>query len=242
VQQGALAYVGNPYDIFGYKDKEKVISIFAKAAADIIYNRRAKHQTSDAEIDFYGGESGIVYKDTFCIYGGAGAAEVDEEYIATLNKKIRWQSGYGFTWLAGSALKFYEREFHNADLLISMDIQYRNTKLDADHIVIDGVEYNIPHPEISYTSMEYNDWHIALAGGLKIDRFSAYGGVKYSDFESCLRLMKNGVLYEKDNVEADNNIGIFAGIGIKISDALNASFEASFIDEDSVSGSLSILF
>ena len=47
---------------------------------------------------------------------------------------------------------------------------------------------------------------------------------------------------QKDNAEADDNFGFFVGASANIASSLYASVEASFIDEDSVSGSISWRF
>ena len=48
--------------------------------------------------------------------------------------------------------------------------------------------------------------------------------------------------YDKNNVEAADNFGVFVGTGIDIVDSVKAAVEASFIDENSVSGSVSVRF
>lgn len=238
------AYVGNPSRIFISRDEERPYSMFIEGIADIIYDRKAEFQTDDMEVEFYGAEAGLIYKNTCILYGGAGTARVEETYT-TKNKKVRWESDYGFTYLIGSRWKVYEKDlkdFYNSRLLFDLDIQWRNTNFDPDSISIDSTEYNLPHSEISYSSMEYNDWHLAMACALDMGIFSPYAGIKYSDFESCVRVMRAGTLYERDNAEGDDNFGVFAGCSFKVLDSLRAHIEAGFIDEDSISASLSWKF
>lgn len=237
-------YVGSPSRVLISEDEERTYSIFMEGVTDIVYDRRAKFQAEDAKIEFYGAKTGLIYKETFLLYGGAGAARVEEAY-ETRSTKVRWESDHGFTWLVGGTAKLYKSElknFYKSRLLIDLDIQYRNTDLDVDTIGMDSVEYSLPHSEITYASMEYNDWHVAVACGLDMGPFSPYAGIRYSDFESCLRLMRSGVLFEKDNAEADDNLGIFIGAGLKIPGSLYACAEAGFIDQDSISASLSWKF
>lgn len=237
-------YVGSPSRVFISEDDEKVYSIFVEGVTDIVYDRRPKFQAEEARIEFYGATAGLAYKDTFLLYAGAGAARVEEAFN-TRNTKVRWESDHGFTWLAGGSAKLYKKElkdFYKSKLLIDLDIQYRNTDLDVDTISMDSTEYDLPHSEITYASMEYNDWHVAVACGLDMERFSPYAGIRYSDFESCLRLIRSGVLYEKDNAEADDNFGVFIGAGFKAPGSLYAGVEASFIDQESISASLSWKF
>lgn len=242
---GAYAgYVGNPSRFIISGDEKKVYSIFVEGVTDIVYDRKAKFQADEAKIEFYGATAGLAYKETFILYGGAGAARVEEAYN-TRGTKVRWKSDYGFTWLAGGTVKLYKKElknFYNSRLLIDLDTQYRNTDLEADTINMDSINYNLPHSEITYSSMEYNDWQIAAACGLDMGAFSPYAGIRYSDFESCLRLIRSATLYEKDNAEADNNLGFFIGAGLKITGSLYADVEAGFIDQDSISASLSWKF
>lgn len=238
------AYVGDPCRIFTYEGKEKPYSVYTEGIIDVVYDRGAKHQTDDAKVDFYGGIAGLIYKNRYALYGGAGVAKVEATYTI-LNKEITWESDHGFTYLIGGTIKLYEKDFKNfydSKLLISLDTQWRNTDIDADVITIDSVNYDIPHSAISYSSIEYNDWHMALACGLDFGMFSPYAGIKYSDFESSVRVMKGATLYQKDNAEADDNFGLFVGAGIKIVNSLYANIEAGFIDEDFISGSLSWKF
>jgi len=237
------AYTGSPFRIFS-SEEERPFSIFVEAVSDVIYDRSAKFQVDDMEVDFYGGIAGITWNNRYVLYGGMGAASVEEAYTI-LNNRISWETDYGFTWLTGGVLKVYERDlqcYDDSRLLVSLDIQYRNTDLDSDVITIDSVEYHIPHPQIDYETIEYNDWHVALACGLDLGILGPYFGVKYSDFESCPRVRMSGVMYEKNNVEADNNFGIFVGASLKAVDSIYATIEASFIDENSLSGSLTYRF
>jgi hypothetical protein len=238
------AYVGNPFSIFAKTEPKKAYSIFTEGIADVVYDRGAKYQADDMKVNFYGARAGIIYKDTYALYGGAGTAQVEEAQIL-LNKNIKWESDYGFTWLAGAALKLYEKDFkkfYNSKLSISINGEYRNTDIEPDVITIDSTQYNIPHSDIAYSSIEYNDWHIALSCGLTIGKFSPYAGAKYSDFESCVRVMKDAILYQKDNLEADDNFGLFCGLGMNIIKSVYANIEAGFIDEDYLSASLSWKF
>jgi hypothetical protein len=236
------AYVGNPARIFTPDEKE--FSLYTEGVADITYDRKSKHQADDTEVDFYGAIAGIVYKNTVSIYGGVGAAKVKETYVVN-GSKVKWQSDWGFTWLTGGAVKIYEKRLNqpsNMRLITSLDIQYRNTDLDPDTVFMDSSEFDIPDPEITYSTMEYNDWHVALTCGLDMERFCPYVGIKYSDFESCVRARRGALMYEKNNAEADDNFGIILGAGVKLAGQLYANIEASLIDENSISGAFSWKF
>jgi len=240
----SYAYVGGLSRIFVSVEKENELSVFTEAIADIVYDRDAKQQAEDTEVEFYGGAAGLTYKRFLSIYGGVGTGKVKEAYD-TSSGRAAWESDYGFTWLVGGYAKLYERELKsipNSTLLCGLSIQYRNTDLDTNTITIDSTKYDASDPSINHTTMEYNDWHVALSCTLDLGRFSPYAGLKYSDFESTVRATRNGVIYQKDNCEADNNLGTFIGIGIALTEQVNGQFEASFIDENSISGSLSIRF
>ncbi|MFH1868793.1 MAG: hypothetical protein ABH843_07465 [Candidatus Omnitrophota bacterium] len=238
------AYVGNPSRVFGSGSDKKDCAVFTEAIADIIYDRGAKFQSDDMKVDFYGAKAGIIFKNTCFFYGGAGSAKVEEEYIIR-DLRVKWESDDSFTWLAGASFKVYEKElkyFYNSTLLVGFDGQYRNTGIDPDIISIDSAEYNMPHTDISYSTMEYNDWHLSFTCALGMGAFSPYMGFKYSDFESCVRVRRDNIVYQKDNAEADDNLGIFAGLSVKIIDSLSANAEAGFIDEEYLSAGLSWKF
>ncbi len=238
------AYVGNPSRIFKSGGEEKPYSIYAEGITDIVYDRGGKHQADDMKVDFYGGAAGLIYKNRYVLYGGAGTAKVEEVYTV-LEQEVKWESDYNFTWLTGCVFKVCEKNlknFYNSRFLLSLDTQYRNTDTDPDTISIGSVEYDTSHPQINHSSMEYNDWHVALTCGLDMGMFSPYAGIKYSDFESCVRVTRDATVYQKDNAEADDNYGIFIGAGVKILDSLYANIEAGFIDEDYFSVSASWRF
>lgn len=243
-QKTDAAYVGNPHRVFNPENEEKDYAVFLEVVSDIIYDRGAKFQSDDMRVDFYGATAGLILKNICFLYGGVGATKVEEEYTIR-DMSVRWESDYGFTWSAGATFRVYRREledFYNSILLVGFDGEYRNTDIDPDLIGIDQTEYNMPHTDVSYSSMEYNDWHLGLSCALKFRVFSPYIGIKYSDFESCVRLMRDNIVYQKDNAEAGDNFGIFIGMSVDIIDSLYANIEAGFIDEDSVSASLSLRF
>lgn len=236
-------YVKDPSSIFIEKETKKY-TFHIDGFTNIIYDRNIKQQEGASEIRLHGVSARFLYNNMFSVYTGAGSAEVEEEFMVGSNK-VLWESDYGFIWLVGGTLKAYDKQIevlNDSRLLCALDIQYRNTDLDANNVTIDSVSYSSSAPDISYSSMEYNDWHVALSCGLDMSILSPYLGIKYSDLESCMRVLRNGILYEKDNAEADNNIGIFLGTGIQITESFYGSVEVSFIDEEAISGSFSYKF
>ncbi|MFH0731917.1 MAG: hypothetical protein V2A72_03220 [Candidatus Omnitrophota bacterium] len=237
-------YVGNPARIFKSGSEKKVYTIYVEEITDIVYDRAAKHQVDEMEVVFFGGAAGLIYNNWFNLYGGVGTAKVKEVYTP-FDTRVEWESEYGFTWLTGGTFKLFDKKldnFYNSNFLASLDIQYRNTGFDTKLITIDNAQYSIPDPAISHSSIEYNDWHAACAFGLDFGVFSPYSGIKYSDFESCVRAARNDIVFQKDNAEADNNFGLFLGTGVRLLDSLNINMEAGFIDENYLSGSLSYKF
>ncbi|MFH1645155.1 MAG: hypothetical protein ABIB11_01925 [Candidatus Omnitrophota bacterium] len=224
-------------------DSDKMFSVVTDFVADVTYDRGAKHQSKDMEVDFYGIAPGLIYKDKAMIYGGIGAGSVKETYDIN-GSKVEWESEYGLTWLVGGCVKFLEREVdwfdEAADLFITSDIQYRNTDLDTDTVALGSEQ--LTSAAIQYSSMEYNDWHVALTCGLEVGKWMPYIGAKYSDFESCVRLRTGNVVYQKDNAEADDNFGGFIGLNFNLEDRAIGKIQAGFIDEESVSGALTLKF
>jgi len=238
------AHVGNPAEIFAEADKEKPYLFFTEGLVDYVYDRRAKHQTDQSTVDFYGATAGIRLYNIISFYGGMGAASLQEEFDVD-GTRVRWESEYGLTWLAGAMIRLYEgpvKVLGENKLFLALDGQYRNTDLDPELVTIGSLDLSIPDSSITHASMEYNDWHLALACGIEMGALRPYIGAKYSDFESTARVTRNGVVYQKDNIEADDNFGVFLGVGVSLTDSITASAEASFLDEDSLCASLLIVF
>lgn len=238
------AYTGNPARIFQSGKDDKKYSFFTEGIADYIYDRKAKYETDDTIVDFYGSAAGIRFFNRGALYGGLGTASVTEEYDIR-NTNVKWESDYSFTWLVGGIYKIYEtklEKFYNSRLLSGIDIQYRNTDTEPKKITFDSVVFTPSDSKITHSSMEYNDWHIALTLALEAGVFSPYVGIKYSDFESVVRVTRDNTVFQNDNAEADGNFGIFVGASVNVIDSIFATAEASFIDENSFSGSLSWKF
>ncbi|NQT90862.1 MAG: hypothetical protein HQ558_06370 [Candidatus Omnitrophica bacterium] len=243
-QTAYAAYVGNPSRVFTFEDEKKTFSVFGDVIADMTYDRKGKHQAEGAKVDFYEATAGFVYKNMVAAYAGAGASEIKEVYDF-MGSRVEWSSDYVPAFLVGGRFKLYKKQLkspNKARLMCDIDIQWRSASLEPDTIKIGSTEYSIPSADIEYSAMQYNDWHVALTCELNIGRFSPYAGLKYSDFESCLRVRRDGIMYEKDNVEASDNFGIFMGGSFRFTDYLCMGVEASFIDEEAVSGSLSWRF
>ena len=238
------AYVGNPARIYNQDKNQKKFTFFSEGMVDIVYDRGAKFQSDEAKVDSYWGIAGATYDNWFTLYGGLGAATAELSFT-TLSNDIKWDSDTGFSWLAGTCFKLYDKKlenFHNAWMVVDLDFQYRNTDIEPDRISIGSIEYQVPDPAIGYSSIEYNDWHAALTCALDFDMFSPYAGLKYSDFESCVRVMRGRTVFQKDNAEADDNFGAFIGLSVKPFKFCYASVEAGFIDEKSISSAMSFKF
>lgn len=237
------AYVQEGIALLKSKKDVKTVSVFTDIITDVIYDRGAKHQSDDMRVNFYGVSPGIIYKDKALFYGGIGIAKAKEAYDID-GSKVEWESEYGSTWITGGCVKFVERDADwikkEAVIFITSDIQYRNTDLKYDSIVLDSTRLN--SSDVQYSSMEYNDWHTALTCGMEIGDWILCAGAKYSDFESCVRLITSGVEYQKDNAEADDNLGVFIGVNYKAEDRAAGKLQISFIDEKAVSGAVTLKF
>lgn len=90
---------------------------------------------------------------------------------------------------------------------------------------------------------DYHEWQVGLQAQMRFDRFLVaspalgYVGVKYSDAE-LEENIQNGVVINNSDHEARENIGVYVGLSVALTESWRAYIEGRFLDERSVGGGI----
>ncbi len=118
------------------------------------------------------------------------------------------------------------------DWLLGYDLQYLRSKHKAKVTqttilgAIDSTEYK---------SGVIQEWHIAPYVARRINNFTPYLGVRYSDVEMKLKSPAESGWLDNIKFESDNNVGVFVGTDYKLGENLVLNLEGRFIDETAMS-------
>lgn len=148
----------------------------------------------------------------------AGAKVADEK----INADTDFAYGFG---LKGT----YELD---DDWLIGCDLQYLHSKHEAKIVetTVAGAS-----DSTTYKKVVIREWHIAPYIARKINNFTPYLGVRYSDMKLEMKSPAAAGWTDDHKYEADNNVGVFLGTDYKLDDNWSLNLETRFIDETALS-------
>ena len=149
----------------------------------------------------------------------AGSSKDADEKI---NSDTSFAYGLGLkgTWELGS------------DWLLGYDLQYLRSKHEAD---VTDTEVGGVSSSTKYKSAVVQEWHVAPYIAKKINDFTPYFGVRYSDMRLDMKNPSASGWTDNHKYEADDNVGIFAGTDYKIGENWKVNLEGRFIDETAMS-------
>lgn len=165
--------------------------------------------------------------------------------------EIKLESDTGFAW--GLGAKVLLCEFKRPKIKILTDGFYRTADLDADKGYRDGSKVSLNVDQSRFTVRE---WQIALLASTEIDvggsgreevlgvsTMIPYAGVKYSDINGRLRLLREqGDFNNPGKIKSDQIFGLFAGCDFVGPNSVSLNVESRFIDELALTAGLAILF
>jgi outer membrane protein W len=160
------------------------------------------------------------------------SAEVPPEDKGTFTGRVNYKGDNAFAY--GFGMKgAYPLE---NDWFLGCDVQYLRHKNDykasASLTVYDDNGTQIyDEPGEWKGEITFYEWHIAPYVARKINNFTPYLGIRYSD----ARLKDKDEDGDVSKVKADDNFGVFLGIDYKIDDSWMVNFETRFIDETALS-------
>jgi hypothetical protein len=228
-----------------FKDEKSSFGIAVAPEADVVLDRNLKDQKKDTQYWFYGGRAGIIITDKAFLYGICGAANAKQEFKNISGSVVRWDTDLDLSWGAGATLIVYEKEITIRDksiLRVGLDGRFRQSDLDVDKVIRDGVEYKKSDNTVTTTKFNYQEWQAALAiSYIFNDRIIPYVGVKYSDVTGKAKAIISGTEYSK-NFKPQDNVGVFVGGDVVMGDSFSLYVEGRFIDETAVSAGGTIRF
>ena len=123
--------------------------------------------------------------------------------------------------------------------LVGGDAQYVSHK-NKFKMIQSGYDVGNGNWEDAYTGkMTIQEWQATLLVGKKIDSFTPYAGVKYSDMKVNMKIDDSD---NKMKAEAKDNVGAIVGLDYAMDKNWKFNVEGRFIDETAVSGSVVFKF
>lgn len=141
------------------------------------------------------------------------------------------KSKTGAVFAYGFGLKgVYELQ---SNWLIGCDLQYLRSSHEtriSETVVATGES-----DATKYKSVVSHEWHVAPYIAKRINNFTPYLGVKYSDSRDTLKKPADDGWLDNVKYEADDNVGVFVGTDYKIGDHWKLNLEGRFVDETAMS-------
>jgi hypothetical protein len=212
------------------------IGFVAGGEFDITRDRKIKDDVGKTSYNFYGSKLGIIFADRAMVYGLLGGANSEWKYRDE-GSDVKIKTKTDFAWGVGATVILYEKDleiFDNTKLRFGVDGRYRQSKLDVDKVIIDGVTHKVPSGDVSSLELEYQDWQVAGAVSFQGKLITPYVGVKYSDMKAKGKATVAGVTYESDSTRARKKFGVFVGGDIVMLDFVSLNVEGRFIDEEAL--------
>lgn len=210
----------------------KVFSIIVVPQAEIVTDRMLEGQQKDTKYKFVGGKAGIVINDKAFLYGVAGMADAEQEYLTSGNR-VGWHTDFDLSWGGGATIVLFEAESHYRNkgmIRVGVDAQYRNSDLDVEKVTLNDVVHKLDGSSLSSAGFDCQEWQVALGVSYQTDRFAPYAGVKYSEITGDAKATISGTTYEQV-FDPEKTVGMFVGMDFFISDSSSVNFEARFMNE-----------
>jgi len=260
------ATVGNPstpdvpegVGVFSMK-RDSQVSIKISEDIEHIFDRdlaatQTSSITSSLEIDqaqwymtklYYG-----MFSDRIQPYLQLGAAHIEASWNENA-VAIEFESDTAFAW--GVGVKALIWEIRQPNIKFVGDVVYRMTDLDAENATVAGATATL---DTARSRFFLREWQFSLlaageldvTGGMReevlgISKLVPYIGAKFSDVNGRFRVhTQSGAFYNPGEFDSDDNIGFFAGCDILGTDSVLLNVEARFVDENAITGGMSILF
>jgi opacity protein-like surface antigen len=150
---------------------------------------------------------------------------------------IKYTTEDAFTWGAGTTILVYEITDR---LGLGLDLKYRQTNPAVGKVTIDGTSFSGDDDGVSLDCY-YQEWQAALGLCGLTENFLGYGGIKYSDVNTLLKVKAGGMDTEK-TLNSANKFGIFLGCEFILTEDSTIGFEGRFLDEQAYTVFFSVHF
>lgn len=197
--------------------------------------------SSDGRVDSYQQEtnSGIISfnilnrVDLFGVLGSSRTS-TDWRFVDAANAvhRIELETNYDFLWGVGIRGILYQWEC----LCLGAGGRYESARYDPSWITSNGV----PEPT-SNSLLSWREWQIDLDAGYKIDIFTPYIGIKYSNARTMISGLTE-VISQHNQFTNRIPIGVFIGCSLSSSKYFMLNVEGRLVDEEAVTVSGDIRF
>jgi hypothetical protein len=222
-----------------------VLSVAGEAS--YLPERELDKVEAEASADFFGAKFILSLLDKYNLYATVGSIN-DPKVSAVLANTAGVVSEVLFKLdndtILGVGLSGLIYELKDSGIKLFADAAYRGSNdLTIETMRIDGKEYS-GTSLIDQDAAEWSEWQAALGISKDIGILTPYVGVKYSDVNIYTSAAYNGAnTWTIDDAGSDNVVGVFAGLSLLPCDGkVKLDVQGSFVDETSVSGSVSVKF
>lgn len=170
------------------------------------------------------------------VYGVLGEEKATIHYHPYSDVRLHFTTQHEFAWtVGGRAILAYW-----GDIQLGVDAKYFQFNPSIHTLKVNGASIN---PDGAY--YRYGEWQIGLGASYRIQLFTPYIGLKYSDASAKMRhLNAIDALSPQKHLTMENAhpLGLFLGCGFALDRALNINFEARFFDETAITASTDLRF
>ena len=212
------------------------------AELDFVTERELDASCEIDKLNWYGAKISYTLEEKVDLYCLLGAAE--GEFSEKNGNDVVYETETEFAWGLGATALLYE--FENG-IKLGLDGKYRRVEPSVDKVTVDGTEYSLPSGLVTNIEVEYSEWQIALGVSKEFEtvefgKFIPYGGIKYSDVETTMKLTIPGLTIVSDDINSDDVFGIFIGCDYLPTDNVSIGIEGRFIDETAFTVSVNYKF
>jgi hypothetical protein len=217
--------------------KDSVVSVRAGYEGDFVADgRMQQHDWGNGRVDSYTQEtnSGTVtlnFLNRLDIYGLVGSSRTCADWRFTTGGDVhraQLETLYNFLWGAGARGILYE----SSCFAFGAGGRFEHSKYDNLWMTIDGAVQKASH-----TELHWRVWQIDLDMSYKIDLFTPYIGVKYSNVRSGVGIFSVPISNSGMGVNCFKNrtpVGVFIGCSLSSGKYFMLNIEGRLIDEEAV--------
>jgi len=216
---------------------DSVVDVRAGYEGDFIADARMQqYDYSSGRVDSYqqqtnAGTVTLNFLNRLDIYGLLGSSRTCVDWRFTIGDDVRraqLETLYSFLWGVGARGIFYKL----GCLSFGAGGRFEHAKYDNLWLTIDGIVQNV-----SGTELHWRVWQIDLDMSYKIDIFTPYIGIKYSNVRSGVGLFATPISNSGAGVNCFENrtpVGVFIGCSLSSGKCFMLNIEGRLIDEEAV--------
>jgi len=217
--------------------KDSVANVRAGYEGDFIADARMQqHEYSSGRVDSYqqqtnAGTLTLNFIDRIDIYGLVGSSRTCADWrftIADDTHRAQLETLYSFLWGVGARAIYYKTDC----LSLGLGGRFEHSEYDNLWLTIDGIVQ-----PVNGTELHWRVWQLDLDVSYKIDIFTPYLGVKYSNVRSGVGMFSTPISNSGAPVNYFENrtpVGVFIGCSLSSGKYFMLNIEGRLIDEEAV--------